>query len=71
MSAHLCDTCQGETVYQVFSGGKEWYCPHCGCSGEYPADQTPRRLKLLQSEAGRTALRAEMGQELARRRDQT
>lgn len=69
MSQHLCPTCGNATTYQAFSSGKEWYCETCDINGEYPQDQTPRRAKLLQSEAGRIALRAEMDQELARRRD--
>lgn len=67
---HRCPTCGNETTYQVFSGGKEWYCKTCDINGEYGADETPRRLKMLQSETGRIALRAEMDQELARRRDE-
>lgn len=56
-------------MYQVFSGGKEWYCPGCEADGSYEEGQAPRRAKLLQSEEGRTALRAEMDQETARRDD--
>ena len=41
---HLCPACEGETVYQVFSGGKEWFCPHCGCDGEYAEGEAPRRV---------------------------
>lgn len=70
MSDHCCTNCGKETVYQVFSGGKEWYCPHCDMNGEYPEDETPPRLKLLQTPEGRIALRAQMDQELARRRDE-
>lgn len=68
--AHLCPNCRTPTVYQVFSGGKEWYCEPCDMNGEYPEGQTPRRVKMLQSPEGIAALRAEMGQEMARRRDE-
>lgn len=67
---HRCPECGAETVYRVFSGGREWCCQNCDADGEYPVGQTPRRLLWLQTEEGRTALRAEMDQELARRRDQ-
>lgn len=67
---HLCPYCGTPTSYQVFSGGKEWYCEPCDTNGCYPADETPRRLKMLQSPEGVVALRAELDQELARRRDQ-
>lgn len=70
MSGYRCPACGGPTVYKVFSGGREWDCEDCDADGDYPEDETPPRLKLLQSEAGRVALRAEMDQELARRRDE-
>ena len=70
MKGYLCPYCEHPTTYRVFSGGKEWYCPQCKADGDYPEDQTPPRLKLLQSGAGRVALRAQMDQELARRRDE-
>jgi len=65
--AYLCPTCNNETVYQVFSGGREWYCESCEDSGYYPAGEVPRRAQMLQSPEGVIALRAEMDQELARR----
>jgi ribosomal protein L37AE/L43A len=68
---HRCPNCENETTYQAFSGGREWYCEHCEETGSYPEGAAPRRAGLLQTEAGRTALRAEMDQELARRRDET
>lgn len=67
---HRCTECNAESVYQVFSGGREWHCPNCHSSGEYRHDEAPRRAALLQTEDGRTALRAEMDQELARQRDE-
>lgn len=74
MSEVRCPVCGGETAYKVFSGGREWDCidyTGCGMSGEYDDGQAPRRVQMLQSKAGRTALRAEMGQELATRKEQT
>lgn len=70
MSGYVHPACGKKTVYQLFSGGREWYCESCDETGEYPEGETPRRVKLLQSEAGRSALRAEMAQELARREDE-
>ena len=67
MSAHCCPDCGEKTVYQAFSGGREWYCAHCDSNGLYPADETPPRCALLQTPEGRVALRAQMDQELARR----
>lgn len=67
---HTCPECDAETVYQPFSGGREWYCENCQSNGPYPDGQAPRRAGLLQSEAGRVALRAEMDQELAKRRNE-
>lgn len=68
VSAHLCPECGGETVYQVFSGGKEFVCPHCGFSGEYQDGEAPPRAALLRTEGGRDLLRSEMRVELARRK---
>jgi hypothetical protein len=67
VSVHLCPRCHRPTSYQTLSGGKEWYCGHCDTNGEYPPEQTPRRLKLLQSPEGRVQLHSEMRAELARR----
>jgi hypothetical protein len=67
-----CPACPGETTFKTVSGGREWDCldQACGADGAYPEDETPRRLKLLQSPEGVIALRAEMDQELARRREE-
>jgi ribosomal protein L37AE/L43A len=67
---HLCPECATPTVYQVFSGGREWFCENCEATGHYPQGQAPRRARMLQTEEGRTALRAEMDQHLAGLRDQ-
>ena len=77
--AYPCPVCGGGTQYQMFSAGREWYCPACGSDGPYPAegdgpypaegDGLPRATLLRNGEAGLTALRAQMDQELARLRD--
>jgi hypothetical protein len=67
---HTCPSCGTETRYAAFSGGREWQCPGCDDSGFYPDDAPPIRAHLLRTEAGRVALRAEMDQEIARRRDE-
>lgn len=66
--SHRCPECDNPTVYQPFSGGTEWYCETCDTNGAYPAGQTPRRVGMLKTEAGRDALRTEMREELARLR---
>ena len=69
--AYPCPVCSGPTQYQMFSGGREWYCPACDTNGEYPAEgeNLPRATLLRNGDAGATALRAQMDQELARLRD--
>jgi transcription initiation factor IIE alpha subunit len=66
---YQCPSCQSDTQYAAFSGGREFYCPSCGNQGNYPDDAPPIRAHLLQTEDGRTRLRAEMDQEIARRHD--
>jgi uncharacterized protein (DUF983 family) len=68
VSAHLCPECGGETIYRVFSGGREFLCPHCGFDGEYEERDVPVRAALLCTEGGRDLLRSEMRVELARRK---
>lgn len=66
MSTYLCPYCAGETVYQSFSGGREWYCPGCKADGSYPEGAAPPRVQLL-AEGRFDELRAEMREELRRR----
>jgi hypothetical protein len=62
-----CSICGGPTVYQSFSGGREWYCEACDTTGEYPTDGPGLpRATLLRTPEGTVALRAQMDQELAR-----
>jgi hypothetical protein len=68
MSAWPCSICGGPTVYQSFSGGREWYCEACDTTGTYPKDGPGLpRATLLRTPEGTVALRAQMDQELARR----
>lgn len=61
MSDYLCDACGGPTVYQSFSGGKEYYCPGCGNQASYDLEKEGLpRATLLQTEWGQRVLRAEM-----------
>lgn len=70
-AAWPCSICGGATVYQAFSGGREWYCAACDTTGEYPDDAPGLpRAALLRTPEGVIALRAQMDQDLARRRDQ-
>lgn len=57
-----------ETVYQAFSGGREWYCETCGNNGLYdydamPESERPRAWRLTQP-GGVDQLRNEMQKEL-------
>ncbi|TXS35091.1 hypothetical protein EAO77_37990 [Streptomyces sp. t39] len=69
--SHRCPSCGSETAYKTFSGGREWDClaSGCGADGSYPEGEAPRRVQMLQSPEGVTALRAEMEHELEGRRD--
>ena len=66
-----CPYCDGtDTTYALFSGGREMFCNACDDNFPIPEDAPNKpRATLLQTEAGRTALRAQMDQELASRRD--
>lgn len=69
MSGYPCPGCGGDTDYQAFSGGREWRCPKCATSGEYPQEgEGLPRATLLRTPEGVVALRAQMDQEMARRR---
>jgi hypothetical protein len=70
MSGFLCPDCGAATHYRIFSGGREWICDN-EHEGEYPAEgeNLPRATLLRNGDAGATALRAQMDQELARLRD--
>jgi hypothetical protein len=65
---HRCPDCGHATEYQVFSGGREFYCRGCKLQGTYPADAPKPRAALLQTAEGRDELRDELKAELARRR---
>lgn len=41
---HPCPICEGPTVYQSFSGGREWYCGRCDTTGYYPNAEPCERL---------------------------
>ncbi len=65
---HRCPTCDTETTYAAFSGGREYYCPTCEDNGFYPDDMpNPPRAVLLQTEDGQKLLRMEMEEHLAGR----
>lgn len=59
-STHLCPGCHEPTVYQLFSGGREWYCGTCDMDGQYPDGRAPSRAALLTTTEGRAALRDDM-----------
>lgn len=67
--AHVCD-CGELTRYRLLSGGREWYCEHCGADGIYPEGEGGPLARLLdQGPDGIALLRAKMDQEMARRKD--
>jgi hypothetical protein len=58
---HRCPNCGEPTVYQAFSGGREWYCDPCDMNGEYPATMpSPPRATLLQTQEGVAELRRQI-----------
>lgn len=63
---HRCPYCGTVTVYQAFSGGREWYCEPCDTTGEYPQGAAPRRVQML-ADGRIDDLKAEMRAESARR----
>jgi uncharacterized Zn finger protein (UPF0148 family) len=67
--AHRCPSCGAPTVYQAFSGGREFYCPGCGNQGIYPDEApVPPRVAMLRTAEGREQLRRDARAEAARRR---
>lgn len=74
-----CENCGSvDTCYQLFSGGKEYYCMDCEYIGSYPLidnlapeqiAKLPRAI-LLQNPDGHVAIRAQMDQELERLRNE-
>lgn len=69
-----CPECGGgKAMYQVMSGGELGYCPDCDDQfllSQLPIDEQPLAV-LLKTDAGRVALRANMDQRLAEKRDAT
>jgi hypothetical protein len=66
---HVC-SCGAFTRYQSMSGGTEYFCQACGMEGIYPAgDGGPRARLLNQGPDGIALLRAQMDQEIARRKE--
>ena len=64
---HHCD-CGAATVYQMFSGGKEFYCGECGNQAYYPDGEGGPRARLLSEPDGAPKLRRMMYEEIARRK---
>lgn len=57
-----------KTVYQLFSGGNEFYCEECDYNGIYPPGEPRIRAHLLRTPEGIEQFRKEMNEELERRR---
>ena len=66
-SQHRCPDCGEPTVYQAFSGGREWYCKPCDNHGMYEQGQAPPRAQML-ADGRYGELRAEMRAEIDRRK---
>lgn len=68
---HRC-SCGVVSHYQSFSGGREFYCDACGMQACYPEGEGGPRARLIaQGPDGIAVLRAQMDQELARRKEET
>jgi len=57
-----------KTVYQLFSGGREFYCEKCDYVGFYPPGEVRIRAHLLQTPEGVEIFKKEMREELDRRK---
>lgn len=68
-NVHYC-TNGHKSKYQIFSGGREFYCPTCGDNGSYPKIEKPLiRAHLLQfGDEGIKQFRKEMNEELEKRK---
>lgn len=64
---HIC-TCGEPTVYQSFSGGREFYCEACDGGGYYPEGEGGPQARLLATKDGSYKLRRRMYDEIARRK---
>lgn len=68
---HHIHSCGTKTQYQVFSGGSEYYCPECKTNGIYPKGVGGPRARLLtEGEDGIATLKAQIDQEIARRKEE-
>lgn len=65
---HICP-CGAPSTYQMFSGGKEFYCPSCGTQGTYPEGDGGPRARLLTIEDGALKLRRMVYEEMGRRKE--
>lgn len=63
---HHCP-CGAESVYQMFSGGREFYCPDCEMQAFYPEGKGGPRVRLLAEADGAFKLRRMMYDEIGRR----
>jgi hypothetical protein len=71
VTEQTCTDCGGGVVYQSFGGGREWYCPACDITGAYDEDaERPPRVQML-ADGHYDELRADMHQEIQRRREAT
>ena len=68
--SHRCETCDRPTVYQSFSGGREFYCLHCDYDGLYPDGEGGPRARLLSEPDGAYKLRRQMYDEIAKRKSE-
>lgn len=67
---HHCE-CGELSRYRHMSGGQEFYCEACGMEAYYPEGKGGPRARLLsQGPDGIALLRAQMDQEIARRKDE-
>ena len=64
---HYCPSGH-KTVYQLFSGGKEWWCGECGYSGIYPEVGRPESPAKMLADGRIDEFKAAMKIELEKRK---
>jgi len=67
-NVHYCPTGH-ETVYQLFSGGAEFWCHECDYGGLYPKEGRPDSPSKMLADGRIDEFRAHMNAELEKRKN--
>ena len=59
-----------ETVYQLFSGGREWWCNECDYSAFYPEKNRPESPAKMLADGRIDEFRKVINEELEKRKKQ-